>query len=1070
MPRVAPKVIYDIKRREKISIKEAIDRQIESKFSKFKIPNNKIILKKGNSYSLITLFQARKQLKEKKIKYNQLIGNFINDKDEEIIGRRTMNEVARELDEESGFKRYQLTYNDRTSPWFLYHFIKDNNLDGKGKIIIAQAGRILWEDTINIRRNPATNSFYKWWKLVNGMYSLGMIDSNQHVWTGAPDKNGNIIYKHKLVIQDVRANDYYELPDTLQRNRELQFYERSFDNNDVVAYWVPEKNRLGGDNKNYTAQQIYQTFRDNETKSCFFDGIEAYLETKNKDTPYNKALLNKLQKLKDIHADGVNQKDIQSICNQLNINVEINDIFNNNLILVKGKGSRVRGTIKYINTYLNHLDVNEFIDNNSEELINKYSEMREIINNCIKNKEYFYYKGSYNEPTRIYTKNKVYKYNNLVNNIIKKFNDDNKIYNYAIDIKEQQELYNFLAEGVNYNAHYGFRKMDNLDYTEIENDTKRYTEYDMKSAYTKYKESKYYIGFPNIMTPELQLTNWTVEDCKKYIGYYKIYIKSISDKNKMLILSELGIDINNYYVLTSPEVVFISSFCNIDIISGSYSYEPLHIDFNNDMLEKIKVEKYGRKEITQKPYAIWTGKLNSVYEETRLRTHIKRDLVDVLQENYNNISFIDISRYSKEFNENVLYSDNDYIECNVTYPNKNVKWLGHIGGFITAYTRIHVLELLLQFKHNQILGFKLDGFVIEKSKDDNKINMDKKLWYEAGEKPTKCNFAWGERIYSNSSNINALFVHTIPKYNIDLFKNRITFLTGAGGCGKSHSVLDKLKDTIYLSACWSLCVAKSKEYNIKSMSIHQFIGIECESYLDRHAPPFRILIDEITMIDKKYINMIIQKCPYSQIFIAGDIDKYGYYQCAFKDVDVIIPDDNKIVNFTTNYRCKDKELLKRLNNLREYMKLTNFHNFKIKKYVIKEFSDRFIDKDELIKNYDYKKDWVLVSITNTERSQTKYYSELLKGKKYICKKHSKDDVYKRLEGKEAYLTGDIIYDLKKEQKRFIQQDAFTIHGFQGKTIKNPDALFIDLNNIFCPRQLYTALSRVEYLNQIYLLL
>ena len=222
------------------------------------------------------------------------------------------------------------------------------------------------------------------------------------------------------------------------------------------------------------------------------------------------------------------------------------------------------------------------------------------------------------------------------------------------------------------------------------------------------------------------------------------------------------------------------------------------------------------------------------------------------------------------------------------------------------------------------------------------------------------------------------------------------------------------------------------------------------------------------MIDKKYIKQLIKMCPYSQIFIAGDIDKKGYYQCAFKDVNVIKPESKKTIIFNHNYRCKDDELLKRLNDLRQYMKDTNFNNKKIIQYVKDNFDDRNIDEKFLIDTYDYKKDNILVSITNGERSQTDYYTKLLKGNKYICKKHSYNDVKQRLNGEQSYLTGDIVYDVEPNE-RFIKQDAFTIHGFQGKTIKSANRLFINLNHIFCARQLYTALSRVEYLNQIYLL-
>ena len=52
--------------------------------------------------------------------------------------------------------------------------------------------------------------------------------------------------------------------------------------------------------------------------------------------------------------------------------------------------------------------------------------------------------------------------------------------------------------------------------------------------------------------------------------------------------------------------------------------------------------------------------------------------------------------------------------------------MGHIGGFITSYCRINVLEELFKIDHSKIYGFKLDGFVIDKI--DNIKKFDSGKW------------------------------------------------------------------------------------------------------------------------------------------------------------------------------------------------------------------------------------------------------------------------------------------------------------------------------------------------------
>jgi len=1062
------KVIYDTEQKDKITIRTAINRGIVKNPKRFILPKNKVLIPSGKTKKLITPFQASKLIKEGKLQINRVIGDFdltvnninpvryISDGKQLIkadidyekpkvinnkLGKRQQNKIKKE----TGIIRYTLTPNDKSDMYALYHFVKDNKIQGEGTIICVQDGYVLFEQEINI-----VDSYSQWWK--NGGVLIGLVNSDHHAWTVITDEKGEPVNYYKLNSD----KKYVIKPKSQIGKKNIKTIKSIFNNTQTVFIWVPKVD--------IDPIHIYQTFRENKNNTCLLDSIERTANNSESKKAY--MILNKLERLKEHYKNGVPESHIQYICDELKINIRINDIFNNKYLSYNNNNSLL--TVKYINTYLNHVDDNEYISDNKENeiLMTDSKEMIKIIKKCITNKEYFYYKGNVKNPSKIYTKNSIYKLDNEVNNIINDFNDDNKLSSYAIDIKEKEKLYNFLKDGVNYNAHCSFKKSYNLDHSQIETSDK-YIEYDMKTAYAQYEKSKYYIGFPNMMTPEIQLKNWTVEKCNKYIGYYKIYLRRINDKNKELILSELGFENNKYYTLTSPEISFFSEFCDIDIISGSYSFTPLHLEMSEEMMQKLYVFKYNKK-IPVKPYSIWAGKLNSINRYQTLKTHISEELSQVIKSKYKNISTIDTRNI--EFNDDEIYANNDMVECSVSNEYKKIYWNGHIGGFITAYTRINVLEQLLKFNHNQIIGYKLDGFIIEKSKNDYKINnnLDGDMWYKPGEKPTKCNFSWGICLYEPCNNISGIFVKKDDEYKEGIFNNRITYLTGAGGCGKSHAILNKLKDTLYLSACWSLCVDKSKEYNIKSLSINKFIGINCESYLLRNKPPTRILIDEITMIDKKYIKQLIKMCPYSQIFIAGDIDEKGYYQCAFKDVNVIKPKRKETIIFKHNYRCKDDELLKRLNDLRQYMKDTNFNNKKIIQFVKDNFNDRKTDEKFLIDTYDYKKDNILVSITNGERSQTDYYTKILKGNKYICKKHSYNDVKLRLNGEQSYLTGDIVYDVEPN-KRFIKQDAFTIHGFQGKTIKCPNRLFIDLNNIFCARQLYTALSRVEYLNQIYLL-
>ena len=63
--------------------------------------------------------------------------------------------------------------------------------------------------------------------------------------------------------------------------------------------------------------------------------------------------------------------------------------------------------------------------------------------------------------------------------------------------------------------------------------------------------------------------------------------------------------------------------------------------------------------------------------------------------------------------------------------------------------------------------------------------------------------------------------------------------------------------------------------------------------------------------------------------------------------------------------------------------------------------------------------------------------------------------------------GDIVIGSKPKNGEL--RHGFTIHQIQGETIYKPNKIFIDLRNMFAKEMIYTAVSRAEYINQIYLI-
>ena len=1108
----------DKKNKDKQELKLFSVKEVEQKLNNGEIDHLNII-NKDYVYELYKngYFEDPKQRQMKKKKINLYPEPSITKQDElKIIKHK----------EDKDFIRYELTKTDKNNPMLIYDFFKIHNLkvNVKGSLILLQGGFIIELKKIDI------DKLSRWWK--DGAWTIGLIDSESHIWNSKhtfnpKDKINKVETKKFNYLTNVNNGvklEYYNSSkaDFLKYRITANENEKMIDKTKSVLYFFPDTKVKP------MKQKIIQYYKLDDVNLCFFKPILKICNDKIKNKQSMKtmpALKNKLEVEMKNYKNGVSNDDIKILCDKFKINVNIYDIFNNKYKYYKCSSSSIL-TMNYLNTCFNHLDKNIFIDNkNNIEEVKFENVMNDVINDLIKNKKWFYYVGSRKEPNMIYTEEKTYKFINENNIIINKFLEDNNFHKFSLnyfDEKDKKIIDYIRDNGVNYASHCKLKKNEeelknlihnedvkkyyekinekkekineykrklNISYNQDEKDEleydiyiiekdikeyedkieekkkkikrvikdigKEYFEPDMKKAYTQYKKCKYYLKMPTILTEPRPLKNWTIKKIKKYVGYYTVKILSFDNKNTKDIFDDLGLEENNEYTFTSPELLLFNDYgVKFKVIYGSYSFNTFDFDFTKEVIEN-------------KRYAKLVGKYNSFNTKKVFKTYTSDEMINFISQNYKDVY---INSYD--------VSDTNLKCCSIELDAKKTSYLGHIGGYITAYCRCNVLNEMLKIEHKNLLGLKLDGFITKKKcKFDNP-----EIW---AYKNVKTSFGWASNIFDvlNEDNMKEIN-NEIKNYNFenDIYKeHQYNLLCGPGGSGKTYITLKNNKDCLYISSMWRLNCEKQKEFDVKGLSIHQLIGENCEGYLTRHKYPLKVLIDEINMIDKSWIERAMKLMPYTQFFLCGDLEysknEINFYQCNLKDCEIFnkVKDFN-IINFTKNYRCKDEVLNKRLINLRKFMKDSNFNNKEIIKYTIENFKDRFIKEEKLKNNYNYKKDWVLVSTTNeTEKNkmpQTKYYNQLLDGEKYKCVRHTKEDIYKKLDGYDAYLNGDIIIDLNeddKKLKRFEKQNAFTIHSFQGLTIKDPEKLYIDLNNIFCARQIYTALSRVQKLEQIFII-
>jgi hypothetical protein len=293
------------------------------------------------------------------------------------------------------------------------------------------------------------------------------------------------------------------------------------------------------------------------------------------------------------------------------------------------------------------------------------------------------------------------------------------------------------------------------------------------------------------------------------------------------------------------------------------------------------------------------------------------------------------------------------------------------------------------------------------------------------------------------------FVWSKPKYDKNLY------LLGAGGCGKTHYVLNdyhEILDVLYLSKCYILGNDKSKEFKIRYSVFDVFnkkkpTATYIKNYLNKCNPNI-IFLDEYSMADNEYYKNILHCFPYSRIIIANDIDKETGrpYQLSIDCDKYIIPDGFEIKEFNINYRFKDENLLLLCNQVREMIK---------KKENPLEFIKSKIQKVDNF-DYNYKTDYILCSLKNGHEGKDDNFV-------YQWTSKFEGDKFLVLENKNGYYNGEIVFDdiqVKKEKRH-----AFTAHGVQGKTIKNAKIL-IDTRKLFDPNQIYVMISRAERIDQL----
>lgn len=411
----------------------------------------------------------------------------------------------------------------------------------------------------------------------------------------------------------------------------------------------------------------------------------------------------------------------------------------------------------------------------------------------------------------------------------------------------------------------------------VNSETLKFAEYtsstkliDMKYAYTNHTSCPFYEGFL------YQVQQFRPVDRIVGVGFYKVECGQVNP-----FCSRLGMKCGQVLVLFSAEIRYFEKNHNVEfrVIAGAWG--------------SVQDIEYPRAFVEKKLYKVWSGKfsMGDNYHSTRYTFPANREFAEILKSQYPNTKIWDHSTPWK---------------ATIEIPKKKVMVAHHILGAITSYTRINVM--IEMEKYSSIKAVQFDGIFL----DDALTNVGS-LFVEKEIKKQVYNENipyWYEDVVVSDGFAPATELIT-----------RSSALIGQGGSGKTTAILT---DRGYINPLYAVPTNQLKEGKSNAITIHKLLGIQTECYNVKHSPTV-ILVDELTMCEKEWIEKIPVMYPKALILYAGDIDRNQHYQCrggSVMDPKAIwsIPESMPVVKFTTDYRAKDEDLKTMKLEMREEMR------------------------------------------------------------------------------------------------------------------------------------------------------
>lgn len=796
---------------------------------------------------------------------------------------------------------------------------------------------------------------------------------------------------------------------------------------------------------------------------CIFKPIKEFYIKKLDQTKANnmkkkiQTYINWCDKFAKKYDGGITVEELESeALPKLNITIKLHRIDQNPRAVQHLNGGIDGYSMNFINSRFNHAELYDMVDENAEPL--NEMEMRGTVMDLSNNNIQYSYEGNDSMPNVLLTHNKKYRLKPNCSDVLDAFNKEIGREWFGIDLISEEPLWRYIRASFKHSPHQQFQSMEGVEGLQ---------EMDLTKAYTQFKQAPVYKGFLGAVwgTVSAQATV-SLQEVYKNIGIYTVYVTKVNSKH----IEAFGFKVRAKYVLTSPLIEWLTT-TKIDgkpliecKIKGGIYGSKFHMDFPEEFFQKYDTATGEYTEDGIPLYSIWTGMTASAKDTRTIKRKIDYRLAQEMRADGVALEWCYDEKYYKCVDGKRELIGVEELESPDGYV---VQWLKkerssntpQIYSFITDYLRQNMMVEMLKIPLENIYALKVDSIVYTGDYDN--------VGNGFRNKPVKIHDREGNvfKIFKDKTFIqreaNEDYITQTCKETAIYGTN--TLFQGSGGSGKSH-MASKLRSLIYSAPMWSMCVDFFKKYGAESISVHKLLGLQCQAYCEESRKyPANIFIDEATMGDDEWREKALGLFKHSRVIFGGDFDDEGRpFQTTYggKLIDVV---GMATVKFPNDYRSNPGDpLIEVKQELRHCMSQSYGDYKKLEELVFKLIPGR-ITGIELADAYTVD-DWILCGTNENVGEWTGLLMD--KGAKFLCNKHTKNDVDKAFRGEDVALNGQII---KEDNKRCEPRHAFTIHSAQGKTISNK--IYIDTRSMFFDYcLLYTAVSRAKMLSQLYLII